>query len=63
MRYFSLILTCFICLSCTIESENSTPDDVSYDVVILGGRVIDPETNLDTVKNVGILDGKIVMLK
>ena len=31
-----------------------------YDLVIEGGRVIDPETGLDAVRNVGIRDGKIV---
>jgi N-acyl-D-aspartate/D-glutamate deacylase len=31
----------------------------SYDVVIQGGRVIDPETGLDAVRNVGIMQGKI----
>ncbi|HEY1525163.1 MAG TPA: amidohydrolase family protein [Candidatus Angelobacter sp.] len=31
----------------------------SYDVVIQGGRVIDPETGLDAVRNVGIIQGKI----
>ena len=31
-----------------------------YDLVIEGGRVIDPETGLDGVRNVGIRDGKIV---
>ncbi|MGB5367991.1 MAG: amidohydrolase family protein [Polyangiales bacterium] len=30
-----------------------------YDLVITGGRVIDPETNLDATRNVGIKDGKI----
>ncbi len=30
-----------------------------YDLVILNGRVMDPETNLDAVRNVGIKDGKI----
>ena len=30
-----------------------------YDLVITGGRVIDPETGLDAVRNVGIKDGKI----
>jgi hypothetical protein len=30
-----------------------------YDLVITGGRVIDPETNLDAVRNVGIKGGKI----
>jgi cytosine/adenosine deaminase-related metal-dependent hydrolase len=31
-----------------------------YDLVIEGGRVIDPETGLDAVRNVGIRDRKIV---
>jgi N-acyl-D-aspartate/D-glutamate deacylase len=31
-----------------------------YDLVIEGGRVLDPETGLDAVRNVGIRDGKIV---
>ena len=31
----------------------------SYDLVITGGRVIDPETKLDAVRNVGIMGGKI----
>ncbi|HTS37777.1 MAG TPA: amidohydrolase family protein [Candidatus Solibacter sp.] len=31
-----------------------------YDLVLEGGRVIDPETALDAVRNVGIRDGKIV---
>jgi N-acyl-D-aspartate/D-glutamate deacylase len=30
-----------------------------YDVVILNGRVIDPETGLDAIRNVGIRGGKI----
>src|SRR5579862_2071077 len=30
-----------------------------YDRVLLGGRVLDPETGLDAVRNVGIVDGRI----
>ena len=30
-----------------------------YDLVLEAGRVIDPETSLDAVRNVGIRDGKI----
>ena len=33
-----------------------------YDVVISNGRVMDPETNFDGVRNVGIKDGKIVII-
>src|ERR1041385_76091 len=31
----------------------------SYDLVIQGGRVIDPETGLDAIRNVGISQGKV----
>src|SRR5262245_48178745 len=34
----------------------------SYDVVISGGRVMDPETGLDAVRNVAIADGKIARI-
>jgi N-acyl-D-aspartate/D-glutamate deacylase len=33
-----------------------------YDLVLEGGRVIDPETNLDAVRNVGIRGGQIVAI-
>lgn len=33
-----------------------------YDLVLEGGRVIDPETHLDAVRNVGLRDGKIVRI-
>lgn len=33
--------------------------DATYDVVIANGRVMDPETGLDAVRNVGISGGKI----
>jgi len=33
-----------------------------YDIVLEGGRVMDPETGLDAVRNVGIRDGKIASI-
>jgi hypothetical protein len=33
-----------------------------YDLVLEGGRVMDPETNLDAQRNIGIRDGKIVRI-
>src|ERR1700753_1453712 len=33
-----------------------------YDLVLAGGRVMDPETGLDAERNVGIRDGKIVRI-
>lgn len=36
--------------------------NVPYDVVILNGRVMDPESGLDAVRNIGVRDGKISAL-
>jgi len=36
--------------------------DGVYDRVILGGRAIDPASNLDAVRNIGILDGRIAIV-
>src|SRR5882762_6868695 len=38
----------------------SPADQPPLDMVISGGRVMDPESGLDAVRNVGIRDGKIV---
>jgi N-acyl-D-aspartate/D-glutamate deacylase len=38
------------------RSQGSTS---SYDIVVVNGRVMDPESGLDTVRNVGIMGGKI----
>ena len=40
-----------------LASGNVTAD--FYDVVVLNGRVMDPESNLDSVRNLGIRGGKI----
>jgi N-acyl-D-aspartate/D-glutamate deacylase len=41
-------------------SAHITADPDSLDLVISGGRVMDPESGLDAVRNVGIRAGKIV---
>jgi hypothetical protein len=38
------------------------PNPPAFDLVVAGGRVIDPESGLDAVRHVGIKAGKIVML-
>ena len=40
----------------------SAVDAQDFDLVILGGRVIDPETMLDDVLNVGVRNGKIAAI-
>lgn len=34
----------------------------SYDLVILGGRVLDPESGLDAIRNLGINSGKVAII-
>ncbi|HUO26697.1 MAG TPA: amidohydrolase family protein [Candidatus Aquilonibacter sp.] len=51
-----LILVLFLTLGTAIVSAQQ------YDLVIEGGRVMDPETGLDAVRNVGIRDGKIARI-
>ena len=35
---------------------------IKYDTVLMGGRVMDPETKLDAIKNVGIIDNRIAQI-
>ena len=44
------------------SAESAVSPDTEFDVVILNGRVMDPETNFDGVRNVGVLDGKIALI-
>src|SRR5580693_7162426 len=51
----SLILFSFLAISAFAAAQQ-------FDLVLEGGRVMDPETGLDAVRNVGIRDGKIVRI-
>lgn len=51
------LLTYFIVLCAFVAASDLTAQD--YDVVILNGRVMDPETGFDEVANVGINNGWI----
>ena len=52
----TLILALLLAVSTTVLSAQQ------FDLVIEGGRVMDPETNTDAVLNVGIRDGKILRI-
>lgn len=62
MKYFFpkkiLTLIISICIAAISFAQNNT----EYDIVLTGGRVIDPETKLDAIKNVGISDHKIAII-
>ncbi|WP_281967321.1 amidohydrolase family protein [Roseovarius nanhaiticus] len=44
------------------QSSMRPNEDGPYDVVLLGGRVIDPESGLDAVRNVGLKGGRIAAI-
>lgn len=46
----------------TKQAYKSMPASTEFDVVILNGRVMDPETNFDGIRNVGIKDGIIGLI-
>jgi N-acyl-D-glutamate deacylase len=61
-----ILFLCIVALtlnSCEQSAETKATDpSQEFDIVILNGRVIDPETEFDEIRNVGILDGKIVLI-
>jgi N-acyl-D-aspartate/D-glutamate deacylase len=52
------VLIILFFLSASLHAQSST----EYDIVLTGGRVIDPETKLDTIKNVGIINNRIAQI-
>ena len=52
----------FAALVCALAVTTTHAQDQNYDLVILNGRVMDPETNFDAVRNVGVNDGKIAVV-
>lgn len=52
-----------LCLSSACRSSNALPPPAAsarhYDVAIINGRVIDPESGLDAIRNVGVVSGRI----
>jgi dihydroorotase len=57
IRIWTLLSSLFF-LSGSVHAQAS----VEYDIVLVGGRVIDPETKLDTIKNVGIINNRIAQI-
>jgi N-acyl-D-aspartate/D-glutamate deacylase len=47
---------------CLLLATRLAAQQKPYDLVLEGGRVMDPETALDAVRNVGIRDGKIARI-
>ncbi|MEN9598269.1 MAG: hypothetical protein RL596_580 [Bacteroidota bacterium] len=55
-KIFLLLLV--VILNCSLYAQSTNV----YDIVLVGGRVIDPETKLDAIKNVGIRNNKIAII-
>ncbi len=53
--FFFTLTTCF----CHYTIAQSS---IEYDIVLIGGRVMDAETKLDTIKNVGIINNRIAQI-
>lgn len=57
---FIILLTGFFASQSCSKRDTSTREQ--YDLVILNGRVIDPETGLDAVRNIGIREGSVLTI-
>ena len=58
---FVLFISAFIFTSCQQTATKKAADpNQEFDVVILNGRVMDPETNFDGVRNVGVKDSEVL---
>ena len=53
MLLLGTLVACLSIVGCSINKP------LTYDLVITGGRVIDPETGLDAIRNVGVNAGRI----
>lgn len=62
MKKLFFVLALVTLLGCQNSDKESVPASTEFDVVILNGRVMDPETNFDGIRNVGVLDGKIALI-
>lgn len=60
--FISLIVIMGLRMIETVGALTRSQGSKPYDTVILGGRVIDPESGLDAVRNVGIRDGKVAII-
>jgi N-acyl-D-aspartate/D-glutamate deacylase len=60
MRYL-LCSFAFLALTACLPSLAAV-EEPAYDIVVAGGRVLDPESGLDAVRSIGIRDGKVAAI-
>ena len=69
-KLLSILIIPLVLLGCNTSGEKeghkekvkAAAASTEFDVVILNGRLMDPETNFDQIQNVGVLDGKIALI-
>jgi N-acyl-D-aspartate/D-glutamate deacylase len=59
LRNRIFLFCCLLAIGAAALGVSLSPAAKDYDVVILNGRVIDPESKLDAVRNLGLSAGKI----
>ena len=57
-----LRITSAAALACGFLAAGATAFAQDFDLVILNGRVMDPETRYEAVANVGVKDGRIAVI-
>ena len=60
MRVLALVVLAVPLLTACAHAGARLPSQPPYDVVLVGGRVIDPESGLDAVRTVAVQNGRIV---
>ncbi len=61
IKSFKPVFFFFTLTACFCHFATAQPG-IEYDIVLIGGRVIDPETKLDAIKNVGIINNRIAQI-
>ena len=58
----SALITALLSSATGLLSTSAIAQTAEFDIVLANGRVIDPESNMDAVRNVGIRNGKIAAI-
>jgi N-acyl-D-aspartate/D-glutamate deacylase len=57
-----VLLGSLICVHLACRSRAQVAGEQTFDTVVMNGRLMDPESGLDAVRNLGIRDGHIAVI-